>query len=391
MLGPVQFGEFSVGFAVIMILNRLNDIGLNTTITKFASRSAQDQQSVQAIFSYTLKVKLVFSVILIGLGLVITPFLVQLLHFQQPILIYLSFLLSVCSTWYEQLLSILQALHRFTEAVIVNALQSSLKMFGAIILYVLSFNRSTPIFAWYMAAPLFPILFSGYFLPKWFKISFQKISLKDKTQIWELARHSAVGIVSAGLIENIDILFVQRYLSPFETGLMAGVSKIAMMLLLIAYSLGNVLYPRVARYQEKEQLTAYLKKSVMLCGLVVLGFLAFLPFAQLAIRLTIGQAYLPGTTILYILAASSFLTIATIPFLALFYTFKADWYFSVSGIIQLLIMVVGNGVFVPTYGLAASAWTRLITRLFLFIFTAGIGLYLYYRKFYQQKHAVSHA
>src|SRR5258708_5698349 len=79
MLGPIQFGEFSVGFALIMILNRLNDIGLNTTITKFASRSAHDQESVQAIFSYTLKVKLVFSVVLIGLGIVITPFLVQLL------------------------------------------------------------------------------------------------------------------------------------------------------------------------------------------------------------------------------------------------------------------------------------------------------------------------
>src|SRR5258707_10059407 len=88
MLGPVQFGEFSVGFAIIMILNRLNDFGLNTTITKFASRSAQDQESVQNIFGYTLKVKLVFSIILIVTGLIVTPFLVQLLHFQQPILIY---------------------------------------------------------------------------------------------------------------------------------------------------------------------------------------------------------------------------------------------------------------------------------------------------------------
>jgi O-antigen/teichoic acid export membrane protein len=381
MLGPVQFGEFSVGFAIIMILNRLNDIGLNATITKFASRSANNQESVQAIFGYTFRIKFIFSVILIGLGLVISPLLVQLLHFQQPSLIYLSFLLSVCSTWYEQLLSILQALHRFTQAVMVNALQSGLKMIGVIILYLLSFNKSTPLFIWYMVAPLLPILFSSFFLPKWFKLSFKKISVVEKNQIWQMAKHSAVGIVSAGLIENIDILFVQRYLSPFETGLLAGVSKIAMMLLLIAYSLGNVLYPRVARYQDKLHLSAYLRKAFLLCGLTVFGFLAFLPFAQLAIRFTIGGDYLAGTSILYILAASSFLTIATVPFLALFYTFKADWYFSVAGIIQLLIMVIGNGVFVPMYGLEASAWTRLVTRLFLFSFTMGVGLWLYYRKY----------
>lgn len=387
MLGPTSFGEFSVGFAIVMILNRLNDLGLNATITRFASKAEGDHDQINQIFGYTFKVKLFFSVFLLILGWIFTPWLVQLLHFQQPTLIYLSFLLSFCSTWYEQLLAILLALHRFSQAVIVNGLQSALKMVASIIFFFAAINKSVPIFTWYMAAPLFSIAFSKYLLPKWFKPNFSALPKMERQQIWEMARHSAVGFIAAGLIENIDILFVQKYLSSFDTGLLAGVSKIAMMLLLIAYSLGNVLYPRVARYHDQAHLSLYLKKSFALVGLVVLAFLAFLPLARLSIIVSIGQDYLSGIGVLYILAAASFLTIATIPFLALFYTFKADWYFSVSGILQLLIVVVGNGVFVPEFGLLASAWTRLLMRLFLFLFTAGLGLFLYYQKFYLQKNA----
>ncbi len=381
LLGPVQFGEFSVGFAIIMIINKLNDAGLNAANVRFGAQLAEDKEAVSRVFSYTLKIKLILSVIIVVVGLVISPWIVQVLRFSQPEIIYLAFLLSVASTWYEQLLSMLQAVHRFSQAVVVNALQSSTKLLGIILLYLFHSGQSVPIFVWYMIAPLVPFLFVKKLLPSWVKINPTQKLGKESHFVWELARHSAVGFIAAGLIENVDVLFVQRYLSTYETGLLSGVSRIAMMLLLVAYSLGNVLYPRVAQYQEKKHLQKYLKKACMLALLSIVGFVVFLPFAQLIVWLTIGPEYLPGSFVLNILAAASFLTIATIPFLALFYSFKADWYFSVSGIIQLVITLVGNAYFVPQYGLEASAWTRLATRLFLFLFTAGLALWLYRQKY----------
>jgi O-antigen/teichoic acid export membrane protein len=108
-----------------------------------------------------------------------------------------------------------------------------------------------------------------------------------------------------------------------------------------------------------------------------------LPFARWFILLTIGGEYLAGLPILIILVAASFLALASMPFIALFYSFDASWYFSISGVAQLAIVLLGNLLFVPRYGLAAAAWTRLATRLFLFGFSAGVGLYLYYRKYVQ--------
>jgi len=37
VLGHEKFGEFSVGFAIVMILTRINDIGFNTSILRYGS------------------------------------------------------------------------------------------------------------------------------------------------------------------------------------------------------------------------------------------------------------------------------------------------------------------------------------------------------------------
>lgn len=166
--------------------------------------------------------------------------------------------------------------------------------------------------------------------------------------------------------------------------MLGGTGRISLLFALIAYSLGNVLNPRVSRYSDVEHLKKYLPKAIGVALAALLGYLLVVPFAQILITVTIGTAYLPGTSILLIMLAAQFLAIASIPFIALFYSHDAPWYFSVSGILQLTIVLIGNGVFVPIYGLPAAAWTRLITRLFLLIFTAGLGFWLYTKKLADQ-------
>jgi len=145
-----------------------------------------------------------------------------------------------------------------------------------------------------------------------------------------------------------------------------------------------VLYPRVARYKSKTDIQSYLKKAFLVMLVSAGGFLAFLPFGQLVILATIGPAYLSGYFILLILMAGAFLTLATIPFLALFYTFKADWYFSLSGVLQLIIVIAGNWLLVPEFGLVMAAWTKLAARLCLFVFTVGLALWLYHRRYHEK-------
>ncbi len=377
VLGPSIFGQFSVGFAIVVMLSRVCDMGLNATILKFVG-GTEDKKVISDIVHFTFRLKLFVSAVVIGAGLLCSPLLARLLHFDSPTILILSFVLSLATTWYEHVLTVLQAVHRFNYAVAINAVQSSTKLIGAIAFALFGIAGAIPFFSWYMAAPIVPILGSKQLLPRWLSLRWQHLwRAPSNAAVIAMARHAAIGFIAAGLIENIDVLFVQGYLSSYETGLLGGVSRIAMMISLIAYSLGNVLNPRVARYKDKYHLRKYMKKAVIVAAISVLGFLLFLPFARLSILLTIGQEYLPGTPILLILAAAAFLTITTIPFLALFYSFKADWYFSISGVLQLAIILGGNILFVPHYGLAAAAWTRLVARVVLFVFTTATAIWLY--------------
>ena len=382
LLGPSQFGEFSVGISIVLILSRINDLGLNATQTKFIPKFKNNFQEINQSFGYTLKIKLVFSILIFLVGILLSPKIASLLHFHS------AFFLSLCTTWYEQLLTLLQALHRFKQAVLANATQALIKLVGATFFFSSNVAMSFPIFVFYSFVPLIPVLLSKLFLPSWFKPDLKQIKRSNQLQIWQMAKYSSVGFITSGLIGNVDILFVRHYLDSYETGLLAGVTRIASMLLIIAFSLASVLNARVSKYQTKEHLSSYIRKSFLFLILVGAGFLLFLPFTKLLILITIGPEYVSGISIMYILTASAFITVASVPFLALFYSLKADWYFLFAGISQTIIIILGNLLFVPEYGILASALTKLVISVLLFIITTSLGLLLYFKQYHQEKNIV---
>lgn len=385
LLGPVEYGQFGVAMAIVLILSRINDAGINAAVLKFAGASTGNSER-NYIFSYTIKLKLILSAIIVVVGVLFIPLLTQILRFSQPALLYVAVVLGTTTTWYEQLLAMLQSIHRFTQAVSASAIQASIKFAIISGLWLVSFNNVVTVFSLYLITPLVSLLLAGKFLPRWIHLTRQTSNTSVNRTINAMVRHSAVAFIVAGLMENLDVLFAQRYLSPFETGLLAGVINIVMVIMLIAYSLGSVLSPRVARYTEKVHLEKYIKKASVLSLLSGVGFLLFVPLSGILILLTIGPTYLAGRSILIVLGAAAFVAVATIPFQALFFSLKANWYFSVSGIIQLLIVVTGNVIFVPEIGLMAIGYTRLMARLVLLLLTVGLGLFLYHRQ--HERHSI---
>lgn len=383
ILGPEKYGEFSVGFAIVLMLTRLNDFGLNPVIVKYASE-AKSKSDKNFIYSFTLHKKLIISTVLVLVGSLFYKQISAALNLTEPVIILLSFTFGLATIYYEYLMSILQSLHLFGKTVLINALQAITKLIAALALLFIGTHNLMPPYFWYIVAPFIPVLFFKFLVPKWVKLDFSLTNKSLAKKIWKLASHASIGLIAAGFIENVDILFVQKHLTSYETGLYGGISRIALLFAIVAYSLGNVLNARVARYRSAEHLTSYFKKAVVLAGLVLLSFVIFIPLAKPTLFFSIGPEYLAGTNILLILTAGSFFALAAIPFIALFYALEADWYFSISGIIQLLIVLSGNFFFVPEYGLPAAAWTKFATRLFLLLFTMLAG-WLTFRKQYAKK------
>ncbi len=388
ILGPEKFGVFTVGFSIVLMLTKINELGLNTPLIKYAS-SSDSQKTRNAIYSLSAKYKLLFSLAVALFGLLGAEWLDGLINFHEPIIIKLAFTVGLATVYYEHLLSVLQSLHRFTQAVVINMIQAATKLVTALVMWLLDVKQVSLFFLAYIIAPLAPVLMSGRLLPSWLKQDLKTVDLGVQKRLISLAKHSSIALISAGIIENVDVLFLQKFLTTYETGLYGGVSRIAMVFAIVGYSLANVLNPRVAKYRTADHLLPYIKKSFGVVLLSILGFLAFIPLAKLSIFLTIGPEYYSGTGVLLILTAAGFLTIAAIPFMALFYSFDLSWYFSLSGLLQLAIIIVGNLIFVPVYGLEGAAWTKLASRLFFFLFTIILGLVVYQRDYVKKNQATT--
>jgi len=378
-LGPTNFGEFSVGFAILLMLNRLNDMGLSFVIQRYATQAASHAEASR-IFSYTIKIKLVIAAAIALIGLVVFQPLASLLNFEQPGVILAAFLLSGATVFYEQLLAMLQSMHRFSQAVSANLIQAATKLGGAVVLFLTASTGSLPIFIWYMSAPISAWLLYKKLVPRWVKLDLKQDFSAEHALTRKMTGHAAVGLMAAGIIENVDILFVQGYLNTYEAGLLGGVTRIALLFNLMAFSLSTVLNPRVAKYRQLRHLRSYVKKAWLVVGASIIGFLMYLPFSQALITYTIGPEYLSGSSILTILMAASFLSIAVIPFIALFFSLDHPWFFSLTGVLQLVVILGGNYLFVPVYGAEAAAWTRLAARGMLLALTIGLAWWALNRK-----------
>lgn len=387
LMGPSNFADFSVAFSLSLMLNRINDFGFSTVIQKFvggAYASGKQTENISAYLSIILKWRLLISLLITCIGIIFQSQIAAYLHISNPLLIPLTFIFSLPVSYFELAQITLQSLSQFKVAAYNYLLPSFIKFIMAVVIFFLKIDNVTLILSIYLLSSLPSLLIAEFSKPKWVKYLFKEKFKEQQTHIFSLLRHSFFAVVATGIIENIDALFAKHYLSAYEAGLFAGASRIAMFLYVVAYALGSVLNPRVTAYKNRLNFNSYIKKSIVIAGLSIIGFLLSLPLAAPLIHWTIGPAYAESNYVLMILMSSGFIGIASTPFIATFYMFKNNNYFSLAAFLQISIILIGNIYFVPLFGSTAGAYTRVVAKLALLLFTVWM-LWKNYKKEFVSK------
>jgi len=384
-LGPTIFGEFSAAFSLATVLAKLNDAGITIATQKFASKST-NKREVKSIVLYGYRLKMLLSSILMVLVLPLSGYLTHIFSFSHPAIVPISISLGLFLVYNDQLIASLLATHSFLKAAYANILQAGLKLIAAIVITFKLDNALLPLLISYLLAPGIPVIFKSLFEPAWFKKTKPiKISSKNKQKFLSLAKHSALLVFVLGILDSVGVLFVKAYLSSYEAGLLGGISRVAMLFIMIGVSISQVLNNRVSRYTDKHNLKIYLNKILYLSGASIMLFLLTLPLLPLIIRYTIGTEYLVALVPMILLLASVFVYILSVPFAALFYSFEKNSYFSISGFIQLTSIILGNLLLVPSFGITGSALAQLFSRSILLVFTLFFAYRAYREKFGYEK------
>lgn len=384
-LGPSLFGEFSAAFSLSVVFAKLNDAGITVASQKFASQSKDKSETKQYIY-YGYKLKLILSLFIIILSIIFSPTLTKLFKFSNVYIAPVSIVLGLSLAYYDQLLSSLLSTHSFLKAIYINVLQASFKLISALIFTLFFKNNLFPILYLFLFAPGFPVLFMKYFEPKWFKrVDDLKISKINKNKFIGLAKHSALLVFATGILDYVGVLFVKNYLDSYQAGLLGGISRISLLFILLGVSISQILFNRVSRYKTKEDVSAFIKKAFILNILTIFLYFFLIPFLPFIVQLTIGPEYMIALPALKILLASVFLYILSIPATALFYSFDQNKFFSVSGLIQLTTVIIGNILLIPRHGINGSAYTQLISRGSLLLFAILYAFIIYRKKYKYEK------
>jgi len=369
-MGPTEFGLFSAAFAAMQIVVRLSDMGTNMAAERAIARVyGRDDQLADRLMRVVLYFKLASFVLCLIIGWLLAPWIsVTLLHIDNVGLIRTALLLSLGTIFFEYSTIVFQSTERFSMVARITIVQALGKLLFGLIMMWQGMLHATEGLLIYGLLPGFGALvgwgrgtLSNFTLPKTWK--------KDLPIILRVAKWTAIAAIAATLADNIDTLLVQSFMSSYDTGIWSGAVRIATFASVLGWSVGSVLNVRVARYASPSHLKEYLSKAWKLSLFILFALILATPFAGLAIRLTIGSTYLAGTLPLQILILAAGLAGAATPFVALFYLFDRPQYYAIAGIIQTVVLVLGDLIFIPRLGLVGSAWVRVVVRLVILVFT----------------------
>ena len=367
-LGPVDFALFSTAMALSMIINQFNSFGLSVVIQKYVGGSHQSER-ISRFLSVCLRYRLFLSLLITSLGLIFAKQIAAYLQLDHQWLMVVTILCSLAPTYFDSSQVTLQSLGKLKLAAINYLLPALLKFALAILIFVFKWQSVELILALYLLSTIPSIILAEWKLLPLVKYQLLGSFPKEEKLVLQMLKHSAFAVLALGLIDNVDLLIAKHYLSNYETGLLAGASRIAMLLAVVSGALASVLFPRVAKYRDRSNLRNFLNKA-WLVALLLLASMVAIPFlSPWLIKLSIGAAYLPANAALNLLLIAGVLNIISVVFTAPFYAFTSNRYFSLAAFLQLVLILLGNLLFVPTFGLMASALTRLVVKIVLLLFT----------------------
>jgi len=317
LLRPELYGVYGLVFAFVGLVRIFMNWGGNFASLTLLSEAytKKDKQEIKNILTYFVKVTILAICIIGILGVILAPFITELLYHNSQIgswakIVLLAGFLTII---YSLLIIVLQVTRRIKQLTALEAFNKFIYVLLPIIFVLLGFGLTGIVWGYFISASIFLILsvFLYAFLSKKDKLlpglkqiflNFKKIELKKYFNFGFLI---AVDKNLSSLIPFLPIIFLGILASVQEVGYLKvalGYIAVPSMLLGPISRLLAVQLPKSKSYNLKI-LKEHFYKTALYSGSI--SILLAVPFAILApylIKLFYGSEYIPGIQLVYYLA-----------------------------------------------------------------------------------------
>ncbi|HUM57205.1 MAG TPA: oligosaccharide flippase family protein, partial [Candidatus Woesebacteria bacterium] len=128
LLGPSNFGIFSVSISLMLIFNQVISGGINQLMPRFIGHWYQFPKKQTAFLQHLLFWQLILAMLLVAGGVIFQPVLTRLFNYPYPTMLLMALAGAVFLALYNDLYYYYLAKQQFLQAGLLNIAQSLLKV-----------------------------------------------------------------------------------------------------------------------------------------------------------------------------------------------------------------------------------------------------------------------
>jgi len=300
MLGPDEYGKFTLIHSIGMLLYLPMMFGISTGMVKYSSEKRDfDRQRIIISTSFLLVIIFTFSFIFIYSGL--TLILSEILSVPEKI-IKLGITFSVFYVFYLITTSTFQGTHQIKKFALIKYIYSAIMLISFFIITSTGDNSyKIPLYSMYVAYLISGIiaiwLIAGHIIPKY-----------DDKWVRTLIKYGSFTFLSAMsyiLCTNVDKILINKYLTSEAVGLYNAYNLSSMKIIgMFSGIFITVFFPTISGYEDKSTI---LKKFGTFVPYILLFGVPLIIIAQVITLKLYGDEYGININLMLIFAITSVL------------------------------------------------------------------------------------
>jgi len=361
LLGAAEYGVFSYALGLAGFFTLFADLGINSILTKEASREPEKSSSY---FATSFWIKIVLLILTTALLIFIAP------HFSKiesaKTLLYFVAILTIFDNFREFINAFFRAKEKMEFEALVNVLMNiAIAVIGAVVLYFSQTAKAITIA--YVGSAGVGLLIAGFIIRKEFK---KIISAFDKKLIQPIIK-AALPIAIMGFLGvfmlNIDIIIIGWFMSATDIGLYSAGQKIVQLLYTMPIIIASALFPalsRAASDKDSRKVSLIMEKGMTATFAFAIPItLGGIILAGPIINLLYGAEYLPAILTFQILLLTNIVifpqTLLSNFVLAYNRQKKLAFYVGLAALGNVILDII----FIPKFGIAGSAAATVIVQI----------------------------
>ena len=351
ILSISDFGYFSALFSFLLLISDVSDIGIGVSLSRFLPPLKKNPDREASFLKSAFLLQLAIIIGITSLIFIFAPFIAYLfLHGQERIILVRIIVIGITGSILTNFfIAALSAREQFSSSAFINSILGIARV--AFLTPLIYFSLiSLEGVVWALVICLIFSVVVGLILMKP-KFIFAKRAVGDISRLLHFTSFLGIARSLTAVSGRLDVLMLIALTNSVEAGIYSTASRVASLYPLFTGSFQTVLGPKISTISDFKHLKKFLSKVIVGTLGLIASIIFLIIISEPFMLILFGPKVAASIPVLrYLLVSMVFFVASTPAVVVAIYFLKKPYILTVNSILQLMIVLLGNLIFIPTFG-----------------------------------------